>query len=404
MEKSSYSFIEGSITSPAGFKAGGVNAGLKKDRLDLALIYSEVEARASGVFTRNAVKGAPVIDALEKLKSGRAQAIIVNSGIANTGTGPEGLRDAAEMGRMAAAALGIPDSLVLVSSTGIIGERVPLELIERALPDLAERISPQGAGEAARAIMTTDSRPKYGAVEFEIDGRLCRIGGIAKGAGMIEPHMATMLAFLTTDTDVEEQALSSALKSAVNASFNRITVDGCMSTNDSVIIMANGLAGNRPILPRTREYSAFSEALAALCRHLARLVVIDGEGATKLIRVEIYGCGDDDQADVLARSVANSVLVKTAFFGNDPNWGRVLAAIGAPGINLTLSDVEISFNGIKVFSGGKGLDVDRAELAELIAGQDVDLVIKAGDGPGKAEIFTTDLSYDYVRINAEYHT
>lgn len=387
--------MEGGVCAPRGFLAAGVACGLKDSgRPDLCLIYSEVECSAAGVFTTNAFRAAPVLVSMEHLKAGRLRAVVANSGNANAWTGERGLRDARAMADMAAARLGIQPGKVAVASTGAIGSYLDMEKVRKGIDEAASSLHRAGAARAAEAIMTTDTFPKQGALE----GEGFRVGGMAKGAGMISPRMATMLAFLTTDARVEAGELSRALRRAVDRTFNRITVDGCTSTNDMVLAMASGLSG--------REVGAeeLEEALLPLCSRLGRSIVEDGEGATRFITVRVREAADDGEAERAARAVADSPLVKTAFFGGDANWGRVVQALGASLPDLDPAGVEVRFGGLAVARDGGPVEVVEEELAEVMSSPAVDLEIDLGRGRGEAEIWTCDLSYDYVRINAEYHT
>lgn len=365
--------IEGGIAAPLGFKAGGVK--------NLALIYSNVPCICAGIFTTNKITAAPVKLTSKRLKKakGITQAIIANSGNANCSTGSKGLEDAKAMAKVAASGLGIDENLTLVASTGIIGKPFPIREIEKNIPYLIKTLSKQGSRNAAKAIMTTDTKPKEMAVRFKIKGRDVTIGGIAKGAGMISPNLATMLAFITTDACIEQKTLRKLLKIAADKSFNCITVDGCMSTNDTVLIMANGLANN----PCIRKDSRFCDALTYVCSQLSKMIIEDAEGATKFIEVYVQGAKNYKQAKIAANTVANSNLVKSAVFGEDKNTGRVIAAIGASGIDVD----------------GDRLKVDISPLKNKKVRIDIDIMM----GKGKAYIWTSDLSTEYVRLNARYN-
>ncbi|MDI6874197.1 bifunctional glutamate N-acetyltransferase/amino-acid acetyltransferase ArgJ [Candidatus Solincola sp.] len=387
--------IMGGVCAPLGFAAAGVACGLKESgKPDLCLISSEVSCSAAGVFTTNAFRAAPVLVTMENLRGGSLRAVVANSGNANAWTGRRGLEDARDMAGTAARELGIPAREVAVASTGVIGCYLDMEKVRKGISEAATSLSREGAGRAAEAIMTTDTFPKQWSLEA--DG--FRVGGMAKGAGMISPRMATMLAFITTDARVETWELSRALRRVVDRTFNRITVDGCTSTNDMVVAMASGLSGRRV------GGEELEEALLPLCSRLARLIVEDGEGATRFITVRVREAEDDAEAEAAARAVADSPLVKTAFFGGDANWGRVVQALGASLPELDAAGVEVRFGGLPVARGGGPVDVEEGALRKVMSSPRVDLEISLGRGRGEAEVWTCDLSYEYVRINAEYHT
>lgn len=389
-----------------GFRAAAVKSGIRgKDRLDLGLMVSEVPAVAAGVFTRNRVAAAPVILDRERLKSGRVQAILVNSGIANACTGPAGLRDARLTGALAADALGIDADLVQVASTGVIGMELEVECFRRGMPRLVAALEPAGLEQVARAIMTTDTVPKTASRTFPLAGVEVTIAGIAKGAGMIMPDMATMLSFLFTDAAVGREALQAMLRRAADLSFNRITIDGDTSTNDTVLLLANGRAGN-PLLdndPAAR--AVFQENLEALCRDLARQIVRDGEGATKLVTIRVEGAATPAEAEAAARTIANSNLVKTAFFGEDANWGRIIAALGRSGAIFDQAKVGIAFDQVVMVADGVGRDkAVEAQATEVLRRPEFTVTVSLQAGTATAEILTCDFSLDYVKINADYRT
>lgn len=387
--------IEGGICAPLGFTAAGVACGLKESgRPDLCLISSEVSCSAAGVFTTNAFRAAPVLVTMENLRGGSLRAVVANSGNANAWTGQKGLDDAREMAGMVARELDIPAGEVAVASTGVIGCYLDMEKVRKGISEAASSLSREGASRAAEAIMTTDTFPKQWSLEA--DG--FRVGGMAKGAGMISPRMATMLAFITTDALVEARDLARALRRVVDRTFNRITVDGCTSTNDMVVIMASGLSG------RKVGGEELEESLLPLCSSLARMIVEDGEGATRFVTVRVREAANDAEAEVAARAVADSPLVKTAFFGGDANWGRVVQALGASLPDLDAAGVEVRFGGLVVARGGEPVGASEEELRRVMSSPRVELEISLGRGEGEAEIWTCDLSYEYVRINAEYHT
>ena len=388
---------------PRGFWFGAVSAGLKKEGPDLGLILSRPKARAAGVFTTNQVKAAPVILGEERLKRGEEFcAILVNSGCANACTGEAGLEDAEEILAALAGLLEVSPGEILPASTGVIGARLPVSRIKEALPELVKSLSPEAVEPLARAMMTTDTFPKVLSRSFALSaGGEGRLLGFAKGAGMIAPKMATMLCFVLTDVSAPPRFLKEALGEAVEKSFNRITVDGDTSTNDTVYLLANGAAG--ALSPE--DEGVFLENLYALCRELAYLIVKDGEGATKLVRVVLSGARSEAEALVLARTVAESLLVKTAFFGEDPNWGRILAAMGRTGVKFDPYGVDIFINQVQIVEKGlgKGLEAERKAHEEMKKREFV-LTISLKEGNSSAEILTCDLSYEYVKINAEYRT
>jgi glutamate N-acetyltransferase/amino-acid N-acetyltransferase len=388
-----------------GFKASAVAAGIKKkgDVLDLALIFSEKEATVAGVFTTNKVKAAPVILSRKHVGSGKAKAIIANSGNANACTGNTGLNDARLTAEFVAKELGIAFDEVLVASTGVIGQTLNMDLITGAIPGLVEKLSPDGVPDAARAIMTTDSFSKISMYEGLAGDVPFHLLGIAKGAGMIMPHMATLLCFILSDIRIDGRDLKQALLSSVETTFNRITVDGDTSTNDTVLVMANGTAGNGPL--SKADQSGFIDGLKTVMGELARMIVRDGEGATKLVNIEIKGAHNPSDALKAAKTVANSSLVKTAFYGQDPNWGRIMAALGRAGIVMEEQRVDIWIDDILIVEGGLGIGVEAEKrAAEKMATQEFDLTIDLHQGDWQDRIVTCDLTHEYVTINADYRT
>jgi len=400
--------IKGGITAVQGFKASGLHCGIKRSRADLALIYTEAEASAAGVFTQNTVKAAPVILSKKHLSSGRARAVVVNSGNANACTGERGMSDAEKMAETAAYALGIKPQEVVVASTGVIGVPLPMDKIQRGIYEAAEKLSSDGGSAAAEAIMTTDTYPKEFAVRFDLDGVTVTVGGMAKGSGMIHPNMATMLGFIATDAAVSPKMLKKALKYAVDRSFNMITVDGDTSTNDMVVVLANGLSKNPIIDSEAPAYFKFLRALERVCLELAKDIVRDGEGATKFVEIEVSGASSVEEARKLALSVATSSLVKTALFGEDANWGRILAACGKTGVLFDPSKVDIflkSKGGIEQTArGGMGLPFNEENAARILAEKEIKIIINFNEGEASAKAWTCDLSYEYVRINSSYRT
>jgi len=396
--------LPGTVTSPRGVRAAGGHCGIKPDRSDLALVATDGAAAAAACFTTNRVQAAPVLVSRQQVRCGRAQAVVINSGNANACTGPAGLRDAWEMVDLTARALGIPRDLVLVASTGVIGASLPMERLRAGIPALAAGLGPHGEA-AAEAILTTDAFPKTGAVQIEIGGAAVTLGGMAKGAGMIHPRMATTLALVTTDAAVEPVLLQHLLREAVDRSFNRISVDGDTSTNDTIFLLATGASG-APLLRDSHEPGAveFQEALAALCRHLAREVVRDGEGATKVIEIAVTGAASDGDARRAGEAILTSPLVKTACGGMEPNWGRILAAVGRSGAAVDPARVAVAIGGVRVVEGGIGRR-DRLEAAAAaMRAAEFAIAVDLGLGTGNWVGWTCDLTEAYVRINRGYLT
>ena len=386
-----------------GFLGNGVAAGIKggEDR-DLSLIFSEVPARAVGVFTTNRFKAAPVVLDMERIKKGLAQAIIVNSGNANAATGKEGDKDAATMSRAVSEALSIEDELVLVASTGIIGEKLPIEKIVRSIKPLVEGLSTDGIPAVAKGIITTDRFLKIECRKCSVAGKEITICGIAKGAGMIEPNMATMLSFIMTDADIDHACLAGVFKESVDRSFNAITVDGCMSTNDTAIMLANGVAGNGLISEASGNLMEFRGALFDAMDSLARSIVKDGEGATKLIEIVVEGARVVDDAKKIAYAIANSNLVKTAFFGEDPNWGRIISAAGSTGIPFSTDSLELYIEDVPLFVNGRGISGEKA--AGIMKLDNIRVLVRLGMGKETFRVYASDLSHEYVDINALYRS
>ena len=390
-----------------GFSAAAVEAGIRyQDRLDLGIIFSEVPAAVAGVFTQSLVKAAPVLLDMERLKGGRAQAILVNSGIANACTGEAGMKRAGSTAALLAGALTIPEELVQIASTGVIGEQLELSRFGDVMEKLVAGLSLDGIPDVARAIMTTDTVPKTATRKIVIGGHEVTLAGIAKGAGMIMPDMATMLSFIMTDCAIRSDLLQSLLRQSVETSFNAITVDGDTSTNDTVLILANGMAKN-PLIEKIdqQEAAVFGEALDDLTKDLALQIVADGEGATKLVTIRVAGARDSREAQAAAKTVANSNLVKTAFFGEDANWGRILAALGRSGAAFDPDRVEIAFDNVVMIKNGLGLGAEEESRATEVLKRDrftVNIDLHAGDAVFEA--YTCDFSLDYVRINADYRS
>jgi glutamate N-acetyltransferase/amino-acid N-acetyltransferase len=389
-----------------GFSFSAVEAAIKKPgRLDLALIFSEKPANVAAVFTTNRVKAAPVLLDEERVKSGVVNAMVVNSGNANACTGAQGMADAVECARLVAEGLNIPQESVLVASTGVIGQNLPMDRIKGAIPLLVSECGSSGLDSVASAIMTTDTFPKMESRTGEAGGVRYTIAGVAKGAGMIMPNMATMLAFIVTDAEVESAFLGECFRNANDRSFNSITVDGDTSTNDTSLILANGAAGNPAITAGTAEAEEFSALLGDLLLSLAKLIVKDGEGATKFVTISVRGALSDEQAKRAAMSVANSSLVKTAFFGQDANWGRIFAAVGYSGIEVDQLRTELFFDDVRMVKDGLFAGGDAEERGtEVLKKKEFAVTVDLHMGNGSATVYTSDLSYDYVKINADYRT
>jgi len=393
-----------SVTAPKGFLFSTIEAAIKKPgRKDLALIYSEVEANIAGAFTTNRVKAAPVRIDMKKIKSGKGQAIIVNSGNANACTGEQGLRDANEMAGSVSKGLHIKPSMVYVSSTGVIGSTMPMERIRPAIAELISGLGRSSFEDVAAAIMTTDTFPKIVRKRVRIGEQSGTIAGICKGAGMICPNMATMLCFILTDIAVDQKTLDRTLQEAVKKSFNRLTIDGDMSTNDTVLVMANGVLGNPPVTEKNEAYLPFSKALLEVTTELSKMIAMDGEGATKFIEIEIKGAKNDFDAEKAALAVANSNLVKTAIRGNDANWGRIMAALGYSGIFFREELVDIFIGKVKIVYKGLTTGKDK-EAGDVLKNKEVNIIIDLHLGKASAKVFTCDLTEEYIRINAEYRT
>ena len=391
--------------SVPGFLANGVAAGIKGgDQKDLGLIYSTVPAKSAAMFTKNIFKAAPVLIDAERLKRGIAQAIITNSGCANAATGKEGMQDALAVSAAAARQLKIPVEHLLVCSTGVIGKRLPVKKIETGIGKLVKGLNEFGIEDAEAAMMTTDKYPKISIRKGIVGARDITICGIAKGAGMIEPNMATLLTYVMTDALVDTKALNTVFHQVIDATFNSISVDGCMSTNDTAIILANGLAANNPLERAQARLQRFREMLTDVLAELSQAVVKDGEGATKFITVVVEGAKSKSDARRVAYSVANSNLVKTACFGEDPNWGRIIAAIGASGIPLEREKISLSIGNVNVFSQDTPAVITLSKLKEVFKGGNIEVRISLGGGDKSYAVYTSDLSHDYVKINADYST
>ena len=401
--------IEGGVTAAKGFIAGGVHCGIRKNRTkrDLSLIVSETRASAAAVYTTNLVKGAPLTVTKANIADGFAQAIICNSGNANT-CNANGIEIAEEMCHLVGDALSIDAKDVVVASTGVIGQPLNIEPIAKGLPSLVWSMTTDGSDAAAEGIMTTDTVKKSVAVEFEIGGKVCRVGGIAKGSGMIHPNMATMLVFITTDVAIAPEMLQKALSSDIADTFNMVSVDGDTSTNDMVVVLANGLAENKEIVSDDEDFKTFMKALNTVTVNLCRMIAGDGEGATKLLECVVSGAKDTKTAKTVAKSVICSSLLKAAMFGADANWGRVLCAIGYSGADVDVNKVGVSFKSnkgvIEVCKDGSGVEFSEEIAKEILLERDIEIIITLGDGDGNATAWGCDLTYDYVKINGDYRT
>jgi glutamate N-acetyltransferase/amino-acid N-acetyltransferase len=398
--------LTGGITAPKGFLAAGIHSGIKRTgQLDLTLVTSEIPGPIAGVFTKNTIPAAPVLLNRQYLKKGIGQALIINSGNANAFTGTEGLTHARETAHLVADQLAIPQHRVFVGSTGVIGVPLPMPALRKGIPVLTAQLRKTGHRDAAQGIMTTDTRPKTIAVQPRIGGKVVTIGGMAKGSGMIHPDMATMLAYLTTDAVIDQKILQKLLRTVVDQTFNCISVDGETSTNDTVLCLANGMAGNRTIPPTGLAHTQFQKLLHEVCHYLAMEICRDGEGATKLIEIHVTEAASHKAARQFAHTLATSLLVKTAIFGADPNWGRIIAALGRAGYPLRPDRIVIEFNQITIVKDGRGLGprVER-QVQKIMQRPSFTISIALGMGTGKYTQWTTDLTYDYVKINASYRS
>ena len=401
--------ITGGVCAAKGFQANGIHCGIRKNhsKRDLALIYSEVPANAAAVYTTNLVKGAPLLVTKAHIADGRAQAVICNSGNANT-CNADGIEIAEAMSELVAQQLSIPAGDVVVASTGVIGQRLKLDPIAAGLPALAEGLNPDGSAAAAEAIMTTDTVRKEIAVEFELGGVTCHLGGIAKGSGMIHPNMATMLVFLTTDAAISAEMLQKALSGDVAGTFNMVSIDGDTSTNDMVTILANGMAGNAEISSEGADFAAFMTALNSVTVQLCRCIAGDGEGATKLLECRVEGAENLSTARTVAKSVICSSLLKAAMFGADANWGRVLCAIGYSGADVDVQRVDVAFHSpkgtVEVCKNGAGVPFSEEEAKAVLLEKEIEILVQLNSGDAEATAWGCDLTYDYVKINGDYRT
>ncbi len=401
--------IGGGVCAAKGFTASGVHCGVRKNRTkkDLALIYSEVPASCAAVYTTNLVKGAPLDVTKKHIENGVAQAVICNSGNANT-CNANGIEIAEQMCDLLGAALNIDPTDVVVASTGVIGQPLSIEPIKSGIPALVAGLSADGCDAAAEGIMTTDTVKKEVAVEFELGGKTCKLGGIAKGSGMIHPNMATMLVFITTDAAIAPEMLKKALSTDIAATFNMVSVDGDTSTNDMVTVLANGMAGNETVTAEGEDFSTFMKALNTVTVALCRMIAGDGEGATKLLECTVSGADDIKTARTVAKSVICSSLLKAAMFGADANWGRVLCAIGYSGANVDVHRVDVSFRSVKgeilVCKDGAGVEFSEEIAKEILLEREIEILVSVGDGDVSATAWGCDLTYDYVKINGDYRT
>lgn len=395
----------GSVTSPRGFTAAAVAAEIKYiGRNDLAVVYSKVPAQAAAVYTLNRFKAAPLQVTEQNISNGIAQAIVVNSGIANAGMGAEGMRLAREMSDCAAEALQIDKTNVIVASTGVIGMPLPMDKVKTGIQKVSQALYADGGHDAAKAIMTTDTVCKEMAVQLRIDGKVVTIGAMAKGSGMIHPNMATMLGFITTDVNIDNKALQAAFKSNIDDSFNMVSVDGDTSTNDMVAILANGQAGNAVLTEESPDFLAFKQALREICIEMAQKIAGDGEGATKLVECTVTGATTKEDARLAAKAIIASSLVKTAIYGNDANWGRIACAAGYSGAQFDPDRVNIFIGGVQVAQNGMGLAFDETKATEVLKQKKVTILVQFNLGVEEATAWGCDLTYDYVSINADYRS
>ena len=405
MENVQLIHAEGGITAPRGFVTAGVNAGLKKSgKRDVCLLVAEKTCPSAAVFTTSATAAPPVCVSREHVADGRLRAVVINAGNANACTGPAGMADARAMADSTARVLGCEPADVLVCSTGVIGVPLPLDLVSAGITDAAGLLDSSHGEDAAEAIMTTDTFAKHLAISVQADGRTFTVGGMAKGSGMIRPDMATMLAFITTDAPLASVDCDTVLRNAVGRSFNRITVDSDTSTNDTCVLMASGAEGGPGLAAGTPAYAAVADAIAEVATALAKMVVRDGEGATKLVTVTVAGAQDESDAVTVAFSIADSPLVKTAIFGEDANWGRVAMAVGKSGAYVDADALEIVFAGILTCKDGTAVPFDEAAAARALAADDIEILVDLHVGDGAATVWTCDLTYDYVRINGDYRS
>ena len=402
-------YISSGVTAAKGFSASGVHCGIRKNtqKNDLSLIFSEKKCSAAAVYTKNLVKGAPLTVTKQHIENGVAQAVICNSGNANT-CNANGIEIAEQMSALCADALSIDPGDVVVASTGVIGQPLDIEPIKNGIPELVKTLSEDGSLSAALGIMTTDTKPKEVAVEFELSGKTCRLGGIAKGSGMIHPNMATMLVFITSDAAISPKMLQKALSSDIDSTFNMLSIDGDTSTNDMVTVLCNGMAGNTEITEDNDDFKTFMKALNSVTVELCRMIAGDGEGATKLLECIVTGAKDKTTAKTVAKSVICSSLLKAAMFGADANWGRVLCAIGYSGADVDVSKIDVSFQSkkgaIPVCQNGAGIPFSEEIAKEILLEDEIDILVDLNDGEYASTAWGCDLTYDYVKINGDYRT
>lgn len=393
------------ITTPIGFKASGISAGIKKDnQLDIAMVYSLKPCSCAGVFTTNVVKGHSLVLAREYIKKGKCQAVFINSGNANACVGDEGYQDAVKITEMVSGQLSIEPSHVITGSTGVIGFRLPMDKIEAGIKAACQSLSSDGGDKAAKAIMTTDTFPKEFTVKIMIGDKEVYISGMAKGSGMIQPNMATMISVLTTDATISSPLLRKALKSAVNKTFNKISVDGDTSVCDKTVVLANGMSGCSRIKEDSNDFMLFEEALLTVCTELSKMIARDGEGATKLIEVNVINAKTQKDASLACKAIANSPLVKTAFFGEDANWGRLLTAAGYSGARFNPSSTTITIGDLVLFNKGTALRFDESAAKEILSRKEISVTVDFSEGNFHDRVWTCDFSYDYIKINAHYRT
>lgn len=402
-------FIDGGVTAPIGFMANGIHCGIRKnkDKKDLALIFCENKCDTAAVYTQNLVYGAPITVTKENIKNGKAQAIVCNSGIANT-CAFDGIEKAQAMCDITAKELGIDSKDIIVGSTGVIGPSIEIEPIKNGMAQLVKGLNKEGSDDAAKAIMTTDTVKKEFAVSFNLDGKICKIGAISKGSGMIHPNMATMLGFITTDANITSEMLKKSLLSVVKDSFNMLSVDGDTSTNDTVAVLASGLCGNERIETENDSYNTFTQALAEICAKLVKAMAKDGEGATKLVECIVENGKDEKTAKVCAKAVICSSLVKAAMFGADANWGRILCALGYSGADIDVHKVDVKFKSvggeIEVCKNGAGIDFSEDIAKTVLTPDEIYIIVNLNDGKFSATAYGCDLTYEYVKINGDYRT
>ncbi len=401
--------VKGGICAAKGFTASGIHCGIRHNKIkkDLALIYSEVPASAAAVYTTNLVKGAPLTVTENHLKNGIAQAVICNSGNANT-CNANGIEIAEETCSLLSAELGVKADDIVVASTGVIGQKMDIEPFKKGIPPLVKALSADGCGDAAEGIMTTDTIKKEIAVEFTVGGKVCKIGGIAKGSGMIHPNMATMLVFITTDANISPEMLQKALSTDIQSTFNMLSIDGDTSTNDMVSVLANGLAGNEKIVSEGNDFNEFMKALNSVTVTLCRMIAADGEGATKLLECSVSGAKTLKDAKTVAKSVVCSSLLKAAMFGADANWGRVLCAVGYSGADVDVNKIDVKFKSaageVAVCKNGAGIDFSEETAKKVLTETEIDIIIDLNDGDFASKAWGCDLTYDYVKINGDYRT